>query len=205
MYLNHGVKCQQYALDSADNLMDVGMLVSVSIQQNWLQCGEMLKDVRKNGKDSKYLWGVKTKTYSYLKSNKHKLYAQVKAIANSHKNSGEKAYSLMKIFLKVDGLGLPKAGFLCQLTLGLVGCMDIHNIRMYKLDPKTFVLAKNPKTNKGLEANRKKIQDYIELCHGYGTEKLWDDWCNNLATKSKKWRDGNHVSESHINYLLGGS
>ena len=27
--------------------------------------------------------------------------------------------------------------------------------------------------------------------------------CNNLATKSIKWRDGNHVSEVHINYLLG--
>ena len=203
MYKNHAIQCQQYALESADNLMDVAMLVSVSIQQNWLSCGDQLDDVRKNGIDSKFLWGVKSKTYKNLKSNKHKLYAQVKAIANSYKSDNEKAYSLMKIFLTVDGLGIPKAGFLCQLTLGLVGCMDVHNIRMYKLDPKTFSLAKNPKTIKGLESNRKKVEAYIELCHDYGTEKLWNESCNNLATKSKKWRDGNHVSEVHINYLLG--
>lgn len=203
MYNDHGKKCQQYALESADNLMDVAMLVSVSIQQNWLSCGNQLADVRKNGIDSKFLWGAKSKTYSYLKSNKHKLYAQVNAIANSHKDDNEKAYSLMKIFLKINGLGIPKAGFLCQLTLGLVGCMDVHNIKKYKLDPKDFTLAKNPKTFKGLEANKKKIKDYIELCHGYGTESLWNEWCNNLATKSDKWRNGHHVSAVHVDYLLG--
>lgn len=190
-------------MQSADNLMDVAMLVSVSIQQNWLSCGEQLKDVRKNGSDSKYLWGVKSKTYKYLNSNKHKLYAQAKAIANSNKDDSAKAYSLMKVFLRVDGLGLPKAGFMCQLTMGLVGCMDVHNIKEYKLDPNVFILNQNAKTIKGLAANRKKIESYIELCHNISTESLWDTWCNNLATKSTKWRDGNHVSEVHINYLLG--
>jgi|TARA_R110002074_G_scaffold300011_1_gene471536 hypothetical protein len=203
MYKIHAVQCQDYAMQSADNLMDVAMLVSVSIQQNWLSCGNQLADVRKNGIDSKFLWGVKSKTYKYLNSNKHKLYAQAKAIANSNKTDDDKAYSLMKVFLRVDGLGLPKAGFMCQLTMGLVGCMDVHNIKMYELDPKTFTLAKNPKTIKGLTANRNKIEGYISLCHRHGTEKLWDEWCNNLATKSIKWRDGNHVSEVHINYLLG--
>jgi hypothetical protein len=81
--------------------------------------------------------------------------------------------------------------------------MDIHNIRMYKLDPKVFVLAKNPKTIKGLQANERKLKNYIAICHDYGTESLWNEWCDNLATKSPKWRDGNHVSEVHINYLLG--
>jgi hypothetical protein len=203
MYKTHAIQCQEYAMQSADNLMNVAMLVSVSIQQNWLSCGDQLKDVKENGINSKYLWGVKSKTYKYLDSNKYKLYAQVKAIANSHKSNDDKAYSLMRVFLRVDGLGLPKAGFMCQLTMGLVGCMDIHNIRMYKLDPKVFVLAKNPKTIKGLQANERKLKNYIAICHDYGTESLWNEWCDNLATKSPKWRDGNHVSEVHINYLLG--
>lgn len=203
MYKNHAVKCQEYAMQSADNLMDVAMLVSVSIQQNWLSCGNQLKDVKENGINSKFLWGVKSKTYKYLNSNKHKLYSQVLAISNSYKSNDDKAYSLMKVFLRIDGLGLPKAGFLCQLTMGLVGCMDVHNIKMYEINPKTLVLNKNVKTIKGLQANKQKIKSYIKLCHTYGTENLWDDWCNNLATKSKSWRDGNHVSEVHINYLLG--
>ena len=121
MYKIHAVQCQDYAMRSADNLMDVAMLVSVSIQQNWLSCGNQLEDVRNNGIDSKFLWGFKSKTYKYLNSNKHKLYAQAKAIANSNKTDDDKAYSLMKVFLRVDGLGLPKAGFMCQLTMGLVG------------------------------------------------------------------------------------
>ena len=59
MYNNHGIKCQEYAMQSADNLMDVAMLVSVSIQQNWLSCGNQLKDVKENGINSKFLWGFK--------------------------------------------------------------------------------------------------------------------------------------------------
>ena len=46
-------------MQSADNLMDVAMLVSVSIQQNWLSCGNQLKDVKENGINSKFLWGFK--------------------------------------------------------------------------------------------------------------------------------------------------
>jgi len=109
MYKTHAIQCQDYAMASADNLMDVAMLVSVSIQQNWLSCGDQLADVKENGISSKYLWGVKSKTYKYLSSNKYKLYAQAKAIANSNKDDDAKAYSLMKIFLRIDGLGLPKA------------------------------------------------------------------------------------------------
>ena len=139
----------------------------------------------------------------YLESNKHKMYAQVMAVINSNKTDASKAMSLMKIFLRVDGLGMAKAGFMCQLTAGLVGCMDSHNIKMYNLDAKDFVLAKNPKTIKGLDANVKKIRNYIQICHEYGTENLWNSWCSFLATKSTKWRDANHVSEVHYSYLTG--
>ena len=62
MYKVHAVQCQDYAMQSADNLMDVAMLVSVSIQQNWLSCGNQLADVRKNGIDSKFLWGIQNAT-----------------------------------------------------------------------------------------------------------------------------------------------
>lgn len=203
MYKVYGKLCQDYALQSADNFMDVGLLVSLSIQQNWLNCGTMLQDVRENGIDSKYLWGGKAKTYSYLLRNKHMLFGQLKAIRASNKSDEEKAYSLMKIYLRIDGLGIPKAGFLCQLTLGLVGCMDSHNIKMYKLNPNALTIVKNPKGFKALETNRIKIVNYINLCHTIGTETLWDKWCDNLATKSSKWLDGNHVSKVHFDYLSG--
>jgi len=203
MYINHAVAVQQYAQVSATNLSDVTLMGVLSIRQPWLNIGTQMIDVRTNKLNAKSLWGFKKDTYIYLESNKHKMYAQMMAVINSNKTDASKAMSLMKIFLRVDGLGMAKAGFMCQLTAGLVGCMDSHNLKMYNLDAKDFVLAKNPKTIKSLDANVKKIRNYIQICNEYGTENLWNSWCSFLATKSTKWRDANHVSEVHYSYLIG--
>ena len=203
MFNTHCTAVQKYSQRHVDNMADTVLMVVLSIQQNWLSVGEQLADVRANKLDSKFLWGNKIKTYQYLMANKHKMFAQVKAVLNSKKSYDAKAYSLMRIFLRVDGLGLPKAGFCCQLIAGMVGCMDIHNIRLYDLDPKTFKLNPNPKTQRARLANDEKIQTYITLCHDYGCENLWNSWCENLATKSNRWQDANHVSEVHYTYLIG--
>ena len=203
MFNTHCKAVQEYSQRNANNMADVVLMVVLSIQQNWLSVGDQLKDVRLERRDSKFLWGNKIKTYDYLMSNKSKMFAQVKAVLNSHKTYDDKAKSLMTIFLKVDGLGIPKAGFCCQLIAGMVGCMDVHNIKMYDLDAKSFKLNPNPKTIGAFESNKQKINSYINLCHDYGCEQLWDSWCDMLATKSKKWQDGNHVSEVHYTYLTG--
>jgi hypothetical protein len=104
----------------------------------------------------------------------------------------------MRVFLRVPGLGLPKAGFMCQLCAGLVGCMDVHNIKLYGLNPNVLKL---PKTLKNPAKVIEKIAVYVELCHGYGTEMLWNSWCEYLSTKSVHWVDGFHVSEVHYTYL----
>jgi len=210
MYKTHGVACQTYAQGSAENLSYTVLMIVLSIQQNWLGVGEQLADVRLQGAESRFLWGrdkvpiiSKAKTYAYLEHNKHRLYADVMMIIDSDSDDGTKAKKLMDIFLDVDGLGLPKAGFACQLVAGLVGCMDVHNIRRYGIDPKTLLLSRNPKTSKGIAANDRKIVDYIDMCHNYGTENLWDTWCEFLSTKSKRWANANHVSEVHYTYLTG--
>ena len=203
MYINHATAVQQYAQVSASNLSDVTLMTVLSIRQPWLNIGNQMIDVRTNKLGAKALWGFKKDTYIYLESNKHKMYAQMMAVINSNKTDASKAMSLMNIFLRVNGLGMAKAGFMCQLTAGLVGCMDSHNLKMYNLDAKDFVLAKNPKTIKSLDANVKKIRNYIQICNEYGTENLWNSWCSFLATKSTKWRDANHVSEVHYSYLIG--
>lgn len=203
MYHNHATQCQDYALQSADNLRDVGLMVALSIQQNWLSVGDQLKDVRSLGAESRFLWGSKAKAYEYLEANKHLLYGRVLAIANSHKDNDAKAFSLMQTYLRVVGLGIPKAGFLAQLSLGLVGCMDSHNIKRYGLNENQFKLNRDPRSLKALESNELKIRNYITLCHDIGTDTLWNNWCDNLSNTSPKWRDGNHVSQVHINYLNG--
>jgi len=81
--------------------------------------------------------------------------------------------------------------------------MDIHNIRLYGIELKTLSFNNKPKGIKAIETNNKKVLNYIKVCHDYGTENLWNSWCNLLATKSSKWQDGNHVSEVHYTYLTG--
>ncbi len=203
MFNTHCKAVQEYSQRNANNMADTVLMVVLSIQQNWLGVGDQMADVRANKLDSKFLWGNKIKTYEYLMSNKHKMFAQVQAVLNSGKSYDEKAFSLMTIFLRVDGLGLPKAGFCCQLIAGMVGCMDVHNIKMYNVDPKILKLNPKPKTLKAMEANDQRTRTYIDLCHAYGCDNLWNSWCENLATKSKRWQDANHVSEVHYTYLIG--
>ena len=204
MFLNHNFKINSFAQRNADNLALVILMVSLSIQQKWSTVGHMLSSVKESKKDSIYLWGSKAATYDYISTHKHFMYGQMMAALNSHYPNDLKAFSLMKIFLKIDGLGIAKAGFVCQLISGLVGCMDVHNIKIYGVDPKLLVLNKNLTSKRGIENNEKKIKQYIKLCHDYGTENLWNSWCSMIADKyPKDFVDAHHVSELHYTYLTG--
>mgnify|MGYP003110687056 FL=1 len=199
MYINHAKAIQDYAKQSSNNLVDVITMVVLSIQQPWLSVGDQMADVKQNGLDSKFLWGNKRKAYTYITKRKDFIYNQYLAVINSNKSDDDKAYSLMNIFLRVEGLGMVKAGFVCQLSAGLVGCIDLHNIRLYGIDEKVLKLPKSLKT-KTLRDDR--INKYISICHNIGTENLWDTWCDYLSTKSPKWSDGFEVSKVHYDYLM---
>ena len=198
MYKVHAKAVQDYSRLSSDNLADVILMVVLSIQQPWHSVGDQLKDVRKLGRDSRFIWGNKIKTFDSLQAKKDFIYSQYLAVLNSSKPDDERALSLMNVFLQIDGLGLAKAGFVCQLTAGLVGCIDVHNIRMYNIPKKDLAFSKSIKS-KALKD--KKISNYVSVCHDIGTENLWDTWCSFLATKSKKFEDGFHVSKVHYDFL----
>tara|TARA_Y100000361_G_scaffold151347_1_gene168605 strand:+ start:2302 stop:2904 length:603 start_codon:yes stop_codon:yes gene_type:complete len=199
MYINHAKAIQDYAKQSSNNLVDVITMVVLSIQQPWLSVGDQMADVKQNGLDSKFLWGNKRKAYTYITKRKDFIYNQYLAVINSNKSDDDKAYSLMNIFLRVEGLGMVKAGFVCQLSAGLVGCIDLHNIRLYGIDEKVLKLPKSLKTK---ELRDDRINKYISICHNIGTENLWDTWCDYLSTKSPKWSNGFEVSKVHYDYLM---
>ena len=198
MYNIHAKAVQDYARLSSDNLSDVILMVVLSIQQPWYGVGDQLKDVKRWGIGSKFIWGNKIKTYNFLMSRKDFIYSQYLAVLNSSKSDDDKALSLMNVFLQIDGLGLAKAGFVCQLTAGLVGCIDVHNIRMYNIPKKDLAFSKSIKSK---TLRDKKISNYISVCHTIGTENLWDTWCCSLATKTKRFEDGFHVSKVHYDFL----
>lgn len=199
MYSVHAKAIQDYAKESSDNLADVITMVVLSIQQPWSAVGKQMADVKLNGRNSKFLWGNKGRTYDYITRRKSFIFNQFLAVINSNKSDAEKAYSLMNIFLRIDGLGMVKAGFVCQLTAGLVGCIDLHNIRLYGIDEKVLKL---PKSLKSKHIRDEKINKYISICHNIGTENLWDTWCNFLATKNSVWSNGFEVSKVHYDYLM---
>ena len=197
MFKNHMPEIKRYAMHSPENLADVVLMVSLSIQQPWHTVGTQIRDVRINGSSSKYLWGIKRKTYEYLQSNKTELYNNYIRILRNRSPSIYKARQMLDAFMDVPGLGLVKSGFCCQLTAGLVGCIDLHNIRIYGIEPSTL------KVSKSMSAKliRSKQIDYIDVCHRIGTQKLWDKWCEHLASNSKHFTSGFEVSKVHYDYL----
>jgi hypothetical protein len=198
MYLTHATEVQKFSKISSSNLADVILMVVLSIQQPWYAVGNQLKDVKLNGINSRFIWGNKAKTYKSLMSRKEFIYSQYLAVLNSNKSDNDKALSLMNVFLQIDGLGMAKAGFVCQLSAGLVGCIDIHNLRMYSIPLKDLKLSKSIKSK---AIKNRRVMNYISICHDIGTEKLWNTWCNTIATKSKRFEDGFHVSQVHYSYL----
>jgi hypothetical protein len=198
MYLTHATEVQKFSKISSSNLVDVILMVVLSIQQPWYAVGNQLKDVKLNGINSRFIWGNKAKTYKSLMSRKEFIYSQYLAVLNSNKSDDDKALSLMNVFLQIDGLNMVKAGFVCQLSAGLVGCIDIHNLRMYSIPLKDLKLSKSIKSK---AIKNRRVMNYISICHDIGTEKLWNTWCNTIATKSKRFEDGFHVSQVHYSYL----
>ena len=205
MFKTHNPKINSFAQRNADNMALVILVVVLSIQQRWSKVGNMLADVKLKKSNSIFLWGNKIRAYVYLIIHKHFIYGSMLAVLNSKNLTDHaKAISLMKIFLKIPNLNLAKAGFVCQLVAGLVGCMDVHNIKTYNVAVKSLEYNKNCKTSKGIDNNRRKLEIYIKLCHDYGTENLWNSWCSMIADKyPKDFIDGNHVSELHYTYLTG--
>ena len=111
-YQLDAVNCQQYAQQSPENMMDVGMMVVLSIQQNWLSVGDQLNDVNANGINSKFLWGNKINTYLYFRDNSKQLYNDAMVVINSKDSDRVKAQELMEIFLRVTVLGIPKVAWM---------------------------------------------------------------------------------------------
>lgn len=158
-----------------------------------------MQDVKKYGCGSKFLWGNKRNTYKHVQKHKGKIYGQYRAILNSSKDTDTKALKLMLLFMSIPGLGAVKAGFVCQLAAGLVGCIDLHNIRLYGINENMLKISNKIKSK---ELYAAKVSKYISVCHNIGTEKLWNTWCEHVAKQPNKFNSAAEVSAAHVEYLL---
>ena len=193
----HNPKINKFSQSSSENFSLMIVMVVLSIQQDWFSVGTQIKDYRKKGLQSRFVWGNKAKTVKYLRKHSDVLYEDA-LVCLKYKNKRKLKEELMKVFLQIDGLGLVKAGFCCQLFCGQVGCIDSHNEKRFGVSKNALSFDKKTKP----ETQLKKIKLYLDLCQREGCEKLWNGWCKHIADiYPKKWEDAHHVSRVHFDYV----
>ena len=192
MFNTHQKDIGKFARKSPENTAQVILVDLLSIQQQWDQVGRQVLDVKANGLKSKYLFGSKRGGWEYILANKKELH---KAIFSRTMSLAEKLLAVASI----PGIGIVKAGFVLQLCIGKVGCLDVHNLKRFGLKASAFKLGK-VKYDTALG----KAKLYIKLCEDLGGSKyLWDSWCDLLAEKyPTKYKNGQHVSRLHRDYVM---
>lgn len=196
MYKTHNRRTRIYALASPENVANTVTMVSASIMQPWYSVGRQLKDIQANGEKATSLnWGIKKACYKYVQENKRDIFLTL----HEYKSGEIDLPDLLIRLCEIPGIQLVKAGFIAQLTLGKVGCLDIHNLRMYGINASTFKFTDTTT----YATKRKKAELYIATCERLGgSEYLWDAWCENLAEcHPTKFTSKHHVSRVHCDYL----
>ena len=191
MFNTHQKLIENFARKNPNNMVKVFLMVLLSIQKDWSQIGEHMLDVKAEGVDSKYLYGSKRLAYKQIIKMKKELYDTIF-------NDEIKLVDKLLLIRSIHGIDLVKGGFVLQLCIGKIGCLDVHNLKRFGLKASTFKTYGNL-----IETARYKAELYITTCNKLGgCEYLWDNWCEYLATiYPKKYHSANDVSLRHLTYL----
>jgi hypothetical protein len=180
-------ECQR----SPEVLRDTLRMVIISIREKFHLVEDVYDDVLDKGIHAPKLFGFKVAAWEHVTANYRAIHRDAMRALHADDTVG-----LMRIFLRVPGLGLAKAGFAVQLLCGRVGCIDTHNARIYNVPESMLRFDKST-----LEATQtRKIEAYIDLCKRVGGSRaLWDSWCDLIADRyPNAWSDGRHVSAHHV-------
>ena len=187
MYNHHNPMVRRFAQTSPKNLELVIAFVFSTIRVQTSMLPRMMREYRKRGLNSSWIWGNKKTGLVYVRKNRKDLYNRMMQIIRSNKKDME--LDMILLFLEVPGLGLPKAGFTCQLVAGKVGCMDVHNIRKFlpDVDASVGTPSKFQTSGNSDAVKRKKAIEYIKLCKDVGGCKfLWNVWCTDRSVDYPK-------------------
>lgn len=199
MFLNHQPSIEKFAKQNENNFFDVVQFVLLTIQQSLYSVPLQMREVKREGIKSSYLWGVKGQAWKWHSENKARIFDNFMLIDQVNPNPDFAASELMLYAASLPGLGLAKGGFLVQLAFGLAGCLDSHNVERYGLSRSqvsahAFKNARTPKTR------HNKVNDYLALCAELGgTKGLWDSWCTYVY--NKQGHQGHYESAHHVSAL----
>lgn len=175
------------------------MFVVASIRQRFTTLGPILDEWHQWFNESEEMgdtpqppsaWGMKGQALDYLRAG---TFEELSSIGSTL-SLGD-TVEAMDLALTLPGLGMVKAGFLCQLYGHKVGCIDSHNAEVFGIDARQF----DGVTRVMATTRIRKIQEYIQLCDDLGgADYLWDHWCAYLSGIYAEAGRPSEVSRAHV-------
>ena len=200
MYKTDNKFIADFCKASPQNLAFCHAGVQATIQQNTENLDNIMSQYKYKGINIPvFEWEQKKIAVTHFNNKQQYYFDNMLKILASKK--GDIPDRILKLFLEVPGLGLPKAGFLAQLATGhkAFACLDSNNLIWYGINPKITDYNKKLKSE-DIKAKRRK--DYLDTVQKLGGgEKLWNNWCIGVADKSKKFKSGVQVSYKHRHWF----
>ena len=190
---------------SPDTFPGIAALVLLSIQQPFVQMPRQIADVAQDGAESQWLFGYKSAGFDFVRRNKRALWESARA-CHAGKISLD---DLILDYLAIPNMGIVKASFLAQMTVGQGACLDTLNLRTMGLSETAF---RTPKALKPVSI-RKRIATYNAAWRAHGDSAYWwDSWCDLVGNRTHNVRgykiggfaNGSEVSHVHRLAITGG-
>jgi hypothetical protein len=195
IYSEHIKECNTFSQQSPANLKRSCLFVLATIQQQLETVPVALTDIVSLAEGSRFAWGPKLAGVTWLESE-----TRLQLLFDEAHTCICSPAELLDVFLQVPGFALVKAGFMCQIFAGSVGCIDTHNVKLYGITRgDTRYEPASPDTMK------RKRERYVSLCDGLGgSHALWSRWCDYVASvRPFNWTDGREVSQFHVDVITG--
>ncbi len=187
----------EHAQQSPDYFPGIAALVLLSIRQPFYFMPQCIADVAKRDLRSPYLFWHKRFGLEYVRWNKRQLWESARACYKGEISLDDLIYC----YLRIPNLGIVKASFLAQMTVGQGACIDTLNQRVMGVT-EGFVKASKTLTEKSM---RRRIARYNAAWQSLGdTVFWWDDWCERLAARthnSRGYRIGTFESSVQVSAL----
>lgn len=195
MYAPDQQTIEQYAAHGPDETYRVLQFVQATINQRFALVPRIMRDMDTIGQ-CKLLTARQQTALAFLKEGRHMVYHTIQERRHD-------PVVLMEYLTTLPGYGMAKAGFAAQLLIGEVGCIDVHNLRMYPGFTRNSIR---------IDGSPAKVYErliaYVAQCAQIGTAALWDNWCARLASLYKPgsvfypWQTAEQVSKFHVTCIL---
>ena len=201
-FINH------FAQQSAKNLAHVQRSVILTIQMDTNYLDKLNEDIKNHGADIPVIRNMESKREAVKQFDERKDYFfnGMHKILKSKKKTIP--VDIIELFMQCKGLGLAKSAFLGQLSTGhkSLVCIDSVNATTYGFDPKILSISKKLKSR---QLKRQKIKQYIDEVESIAkikgirnpAEFFWNEWCDIVAQKSKRFKSGYDVSNKHRHWF----